>query len=73
MGEAYPEIREKGDFVSQVVKSEEERFLETVDRGLELLNQEIAKLGKKEEAFRKGGFQSLRYLRVSGRSHRGYN
>ena len=32
--------------MSQVVKSEEERFLETVDRGLELLNQEIAKLGK---------------------------
>ena len=49
MGEAYPEIREKGDFVSQVVKSEEERFLETVDRGLELLNQEIAKLGKKKK------------------------
>ncbi|MXW22651.1 MAG: alanine--tRNA ligase [Candidatus Dadabacteria bacterium] len=49
MGEAYPEIREKGDFVSQVVKSEEERFLETVDRGLELLNQEISKLGKKKK------------------------
>lgn len=49
MGDAYPEIREKGDFVSQVVKSEEERFLETVDRGLELLNREIAKLGKKKK------------------------
>ena len=49
MADAYPEIREKGDFVSQVVKSEEERFLETVDRGLELLNQEIAKLGKKNK------------------------
>lgn len=48
MADAYPEIREKGDFVSQVVKSEEERFLETVDRGFELLNQEIAKLGKKK-------------------------
>ena len=49
MADAYPEIREKGDFVSQVVKSEEERFLETMDRGLELLNQEIAKLGKKKK------------------------
>ncbi len=49
MADAYTEIREKGDFVSQVVKSEEERFLETVDRGLELLNQEIAKLGKKKK------------------------
>ncbi len=49
MGDAYPEIREKEDFVSQVVRSEEERFLETVDRGLELLNQEIAKLGEKKK------------------------
>ena len=56
MAEAYPEIREKGDFVSQVVKSEEERFLETVDRGLELLNQEIAKLGKKKKLSGKVAF-----------------
>ena len=49
MADAYPEIGEKGDFVSQVVKSEEERFLETVDRGLELLNLEIARLGKKKK------------------------
>ncbi len=46
MGQAYPEIGEKPEFVSQVVKSEEERFLETMDRGLDLLNAEIAKLGK---------------------------
>ena len=49
MGEAYPEIVEKRDFVSQVVRSEEERFLETMDRGLELLNEEISKLGKKKK------------------------
>ena len=47
MSGAYPELGEKMDFVSQVVKSEEERFLETVDRGLELLNEEIAALGEK--------------------------
>ncbi len=46
MGQTYPEISEKLDFVSQVVESEEERFLETMDRGLDLLNEEIAKLGK---------------------------
>ena len=45
MSDSYPELGEKMDFVSQVVKSEEERFLETVDRGLELLNEEIAALG----------------------------
>ena len=56
MADAYPEIREKGDFVAQVVKSEEERFLETMDRGLELLNQEIAKLGKKKKLSGKVAF-----------------
>ncbi|MCY4263190.1 MAG: alanine--tRNA ligase [Candidatus Dadabacteria bacterium] len=49
MADSYPEIREKGDFVCQVIKSEENRFLETVDRGFELLNQEIAKLGRKKK------------------------
>ncbi|NIP30339.1 MAG: alanine--tRNA ligase [Candidatus Dadabacteria bacterium] len=44
MGEYYPELIERAEFVSQVVKNEEERFLETIDRGLELLNDEVNKL-----------------------------
>ncbi|MGH7849649.1 MAG: alanine--tRNA ligase, partial [Thermodesulfobacteriota bacterium] len=42
---AYPELDERIGFVAKVVKNEEERFFETIDRGLELLNAEIAKLG----------------------------
>jgi len=44
LGDAYPELYEKSDFVSQVVINEEERFLETIDRGLELLEEEIEKI-----------------------------
>jgi alanyl-tRNA synthetase len=43
MEDAYPEIRERLSFVVDVVKNEEERFFETIDRGLELLNVEIDK------------------------------
>ncbi len=48
MQDAYPELEEKIDFVADVVKNEEERFFETIDRGLELLKVEIDKhKGKK--------------------------
>lgn len=45
MGNTYPELVLRRDFVSQVVKNEEERFLETLDAGLRILHDEIAKLG----------------------------
>jgi len=35
MGEAFPEIRERADFVAEVIRSEEERFIRTLDAGLE--------------------------------------
>ncbi len=38
MGEAYPEIKERAQHVSLVIKSEEERFNEVLDRGIELFN-----------------------------------
>jgi alanyl-tRNA synthetase len=41
MGDTYPEIIERLNFVTSVIKNEEERFFETIDRGLELLNLEI--------------------------------
>ncbi len=43
MQDAYPELKENIDFVADVVKNEEERFFETIDRGLELLKAEIDK------------------------------
>jgi alanyl-tRNA synthetase len=43
MGATFPELIERGDFVAQVVKNEEERFLETLDAGLRLLSLEVKK------------------------------
>ncbi len=48
MSDAYPELEERIGFVEEVVKNEEERFFETIDRGLELLNTEIEKMGDKK-------------------------
>ncbi len=48
MGEAYPDLEERLSFVKEVVSNEEERFFETIDRGLELLNLEVEKhIGEK--------------------------
>ena len=47
-GQIYPELTERADFVSNVVKNEEERFLETIDRGLELLQAEVSSLKDKK-------------------------
>lgn len=43
-GDTYPELIKRADFVSRVVRTEEERFLETIDRGLDLLETEVAEL-----------------------------
>ncbi|KFE42235.1 alanine--tRNA ligase [Staphylococcus agnetis] len=37
----YPNVKEKGDFIARVIKSEEERFHETLEEGLSILNQLI--------------------------------
>jgi alanyl-tRNA synthetase len=49
MGDTFPEVRENISFTSQVILKEEERFLETLDYGLKLLNEEIGKLMDKRE------------------------
>ena len=48
MKDFYPEIEERIGFVEDVVRNEEVRFLETIDRGLELLNNEVQKRGKEK-------------------------
>ncbi|MFQ5632827.1 MAG: alanine--tRNA ligase, partial [bacterium] len=59
MGDAFPEIKEKHQFISMVVKSEEESFNRTLDRGLEIFTKivgDLEKDGQKEipgqDAFR---------------------
>ncbi|HET6421518.1 MAG TPA: alanine--tRNA ligase [Geobacteraceae bacterium] len=46
MGEAYPDLLQREEFVKKVVKAEEERFAETLDNGLRILNEEVAALKK---------------------------
>ncbi len=38
---AYPELREKQDFITKLIKVEEENFSRTIDQGLALLNEII--------------------------------
>jgi alanyl-tRNA synthetase len=49
MGEVYPELKAANSFIDQVVRNEEERFAETLDHGLKLLNDELADLKAKGE------------------------
>ncbi len=44
MGDVYPEIVKSLDFAKKVVTTEEEHFGRTLDRGLNLLQQELTKL-----------------------------
>lgn len=37
----YPNVKEKADFIKRVIKSEEERFHETLEEGLAILNELI--------------------------------
>jgi len=49
MGNVFPEIKEKKDFVEKVIKAEEESFNATLDRGIELFEEVTAELKKKNK------------------------
>ena len=44
MGDFYPELQEREVYIKKVVLGEEQRFAETLDRGLAILNDEVAAL-----------------------------
>ncbi|MBI4727197.1 alanine--tRNA ligase [candidate division TA06 bacterium] len=44
MGEAYPDIKQRHEHIAMVIKTEEERFGETLDLGLSLFDQIASKL-----------------------------
>jgi alanyl-tRNA synthetase len=48
MAAAYPDMVARKDFVAKVVKNEEERFIQTLDNGLRILNDEVASLKKSQ-------------------------
>ena len=49
MGEIFPEIIEKQEYLQKVIQGEEESFNATLDRGIELFEEIIEKLNKKKE------------------------
>ncbi|MGB2145039.1 MAG: alanine--tRNA ligase [Porticoccaceae bacterium] len=44
MGEAYPELVEKGDLIAQSIKAEEEQFARTLDKGMGVLESALKDL-----------------------------
>ena len=51
---AYPQLAEKRDYIKRVIKIEEERFSETIDSGLSILEGKIAELEKNGEKLLSG-------------------
>ncbi len=43
MAEAYPDLQKNESFITKVIQTEEERFLETLDQGLEMIEKEVKK------------------------------
>ncbi|MBT4441753.1 MAG: alanine--tRNA ligase, partial [Oceanospirillaceae bacterium] len=50
MGEAYPELSAAQSQVEQVILKEEKQFVKTLDQGMRILEQDLAKLTSKEIA-----------------------
>ncbi|MGL5245545.1 MAG: alanine--tRNA ligase, partial [Sarcina sp.] len=48
-GEAYPDLKEKADYIKKIIKLEEERFNETIDSGMEILKGYINEMVQKRE------------------------
>ena len=44
MGEAYPELIEKGELIAKVIKAEEEQFARTLDKGMGVLDSALKDL-----------------------------
>lgn len=54
MKDYYPEILEKQDFIEKVIKTEEERFHETINEGLDMLTNFIDTLKQQQETILDG-------------------
>ncbi len=48
MGDVFPEIVEKKEYVKKIIKAEEDSFNATLDRGIELFNEIVNKLNKQK-------------------------
>ena len=50
----YPEVLQQKEFIEKVVRTEEERFHETINEGLDILNQQISQVKAANEDMLKG-------------------
>ena len=48
MGEAYPELKESQTRITEVLKQEEDRFFETIENGMAILESELAEMASAE-------------------------
>jgi len=54
MGDAYPELRNEEQRIREVIRIEEERFVETLEKGLGLLEEATAKLKQQKQTVLSG-------------------
>ncbi|MGH7270941.1 MAG: alanine--tRNA ligase, partial [Polyangiaceae bacterium] len=54
MGHQYPELVRRRELIASITRSEEERFRETLDRGLKILEEEIAAVRARGEGIVRG-------------------
>ena len=59
MKDPYIELAEKRNYIASVIKNEEERFAETLDKGLKILEQEIETLTTKKTGIVSGAVEAL--------------
>ena len=50
MSDAYPDLVEREAYIKKVIRAEEERFAETLDRGLAILNEAVAGLKRQQRS-----------------------
>jgi alanyl-tRNA synthetase len=55
MGQAYPELRTEASRIREIIRNEEERFSETLEKGLVLLENAAAKLKEENKKVLPGG------------------
>ena len=65
MGDAFPELKAQQTLIEKVIKEEEESFLRTLDKGISMLNDAMAKL-REENKTELDGVQAFRLFDTYG-------
>lgn len=59
--DAYPELLEKEEYIKKIIKIEEEKFSETIDQGIEILNEYIKELKIQKQTILSGKYSFKLY------------